>query len=337
MKAVGFNTPREITDPRALGDIQLARPEPGPRDLLVAVEAVSVNPIDTKVRQRPLSGEQYKVAGYDAAGRVEAVGAEVRHFKPGDRVWYAGTINRQGSNAQFHCVDERIVAHKPDSLGMQEAAAMPLTTLTAWEGLEDQLGLTPANAKGKTLLVVGGAGGVGSMATQIAARHLGMTVIATAGRTESAQWCSAMGAAHTVDYRNGLLEPVRALGVKQVDAIFLAQAPDPYWQDASELIAPFGGILAIVDALAPLDLNLLKPKSVRFAWESMFTHSLSGRDLERQGDILTQAARLVDGGTLETTLSEGLGAINAANLREAHRRVESGKTIGKLVLAGWDK
>lgn len=336
MKAVGFNKPLAIEDVHALEDIELDRPRPGPRDLLVAVEAVSVNPVDTKVRQRPLADTGYKVLGYDAAGRVEDVGAEVKLFKPGDRVWYAGAMQRPGSNAEFQCVDERLVSRKPHGLGMQEAAALPLTTLTAWETLEDQLGLTPANAAGKTLLMVGGAGGVGSITTQIAARHLGMTVIATAGREVSDEWCRAMGAAHTIDYRNGLLEPVRALGIEHVDAILLAQAPDGYWNDACELVAPFGGIVGIVDARGPLDVNRLKTKSARFAWEFMFTRALFGKDMERQGEILTQAARLVDDGVLQTTLSETLGPINATNLKEAHRRIESGKTLGKLVLAGWD-
>lgn len=336
MKAVGFNQPRAIEDVHALENIQLERPEPGPRDLLIAIEAVSVNPVDTKVRQRPLADKNYKVLGYDAAGRVEATGTEVQGFQPGDRVWYAGAMQRPGSNAQFQCVDERLAAHKPDSLGMQEAAALPLTTLTAREALQDHLGLTVENAGGKTLLVIGGAGGVGSIATQIAARHLGMTVICTAGRQVSDQWCRAMGAAHTIDYRKGLLEPVRALGLEHVDAILIAQSPDGYWNDACELVAPLGGIVGIVDARGPLDINLLKSKSVRFAWEFMFTRALYGRDMERQGEILAETARLVDEGVLQTTLCEGLGPIDAHHLKEAHRRIESGQTLGKLVLAGWD-
>lgn len=337
MKAVGFDRPRAIEDLHALQDIELETPVPGPRDLLIAVEAVSVNPVDTKVRQRPLAEPGFRVLGYDAAGRVQAVGDEVRGFKPGDRVWYAGAMQRQGSNAQFQCVDERLVAHKPDSLGMQEAAALPLTTLTVCEALEDQLGLTPDTAKGKTLLVIGGAGGVGSIGIQLAARHFGMTVIATAGRDESARWCQSMGAAHTIDYRQGLVEPVKALGIDGVDAILLAQEPDPYWAEACELINPLGGIVTIVDARGPLDLNALKPKSARFAWEFMFTRAMFGVDMERQGEILSQAAKLVDEGVLQTTLGESLGPINAANLKQAHRRIEDGQTIGKLVLAGWEE
>lgn len=336
MRAVGFNQPRAIEDVHALEDIELDPPRPGPRDLLVAVEAVAVNPVDTKVRRRPLTEPGYKVLGYDAAGRVEAVGSRVRGFQPGDRVWYAGAMQRQGANAQYQCVDERLVARAPASLGLQEAAALPLTTLTAWEALEEQLGLTPETAGGKTLLVVGGAGGVGSITTQLAARHFGMTVIATAGRERSADWCRAMGAAHTIDYRHGLVAPLEALGIKQVDAILLAREPDGYWADACQLVAPLGGIVSIVDARGPLDTNPLKPKSARFVWEFMFTRALYGVDMERQGEILAQAARLVDEGVLETTLAETLGPINAANLKEGHRRIEGGGTIGKLVLAGWD-
>lgn len=336
MRAIGFNRPRAIADMHALEDIQLERPEPGPRDLLVAVQAVSVNPVDTKLRQSPVEGKDYRVLGYDAAGTVEAVGTAVKNFKAGDRVWYAGAVQRQGSNAEYQCVDERLVAHKPDSLGMQEAAALPLTALTAWEALTDRLGLTPDNAAGKTLLVIGGAGGVGSIAIQIASRRLGMTVIATAGRQSSADWCEAMGATHTLDYRMGLLEPMKALGQEQVDAILLAQEPDDYWSDICQLIAPEGGIAAIVDARGALDLNLLKPKSARFCWEFMFTRALFGQGMEHQGAILTEVAALVDQGILQTTVGEGLGTINATNLKAAHRRLESGKTIGKLVLAGWD-
>lgn len=336
MKAIGFNRPRAIADMHALEEIELDRPRPGPRDLLVAVVAVSVNPVDTKMRQRPLPDRKYKVLGYDAAGVVESVGPEVKNFKPGDQVWYAGAMQRPGSNAEHQCVDERLVARKPESLGMQEAAALPLTTLTAWEALIDQLGLTPDNAGGKSLLVVGGAGGVGSIAIQIAASHLGMTVIATAGRQTSADWCHAMGASHTLDYRMGLLEPMKALGHEQVDAILLAHEPDGYWADACQLLAPLGGIAGIVDARGPLDINPLKAKSARFCWEFMFTRALFGQGMERQGEILSEAATLVDQGVLQTTVSEGLGEISVDNLKKAHRRLESGKTIGKLVLAGWD-
>ncbi|MDX1802848.1 MAG: zinc-binding alcohol dehydrogenase family protein [Alcanivorax sp.] len=336
MKAVGFNQPRAIEDVHALEDIQLDLPRPGPRDLLVSVQAVSVNPIDTKLRQRPLEQPGHRVLGFDAAGRVEAVGAEVANVQVGDRVWYAGALQRQGSNAQYQCVDERLAAIMPSSLGMQEAAALPLTALTAWEALEDQLGFSPGDKKGKSLLVIGGAGGVGSIAIQLAARHFGLRVIATASRDTSANWCQAMGAERVVDYRQPLAPQLAAAGLEQVDGILVTQQLDDYWQSACQLVAPFGGICAIVDARAPLDLNPLKAKSARFCWEFMFTRAMFGKQMSRQGRILQQLSQLVDNGTIQTTVSEGLGTINAGNLKEAHRRLESGQTIGKLVLAGWD-
>ncbi len=335
MKAIGFNQPRAIDDIHALEDIQLDLPSPGPRDLLVSVQAISVNPIDTKLRQRPLEQPGYRVLGFDAAGIVEAVGSEVENFKAGDRVWYAGSAQRQGSNAQYQCVDERLVSRKPDSLGMQEAAALPLTALTAWEALEDQLGFRPGECQGKTLLIIGGAGGVGSIAIQLAARYFGLTVIATAGREQSANWCDAMGAHHLVDYRQPLQPQLDAVSDGQMDGIFVTQNLDDYWQAACQAVAPLGGICAIVDARGPLDLNPLKPKSARFSWEFMFTRPLFGRRMQQQGDRLAELATLVDKGVIQTTVSEGLGPINANNLKEAHRRLESGSTIGKLVLAGW--
>lgn len=335
MKAVGFNQPRAIEDIHALEDIHLDLPSPAPRDLLVSVKAVSVNPVDTKVRQRPLEQSGYRVLGYDAAGVVEAVGAEVSGFQAGDAVWYAGALQRQGSNAQYQCVDERLVAHKPTTLGMQEAAALPLTALTAWEALEDQLGFAPGDGTGKSLLIIGGAGGVGSITAQLASHHFGLRVISTASRQASANWCQAMGADHVVDYRRPLAPQLDAIGLNQVDGILVTQDLDGYWATACDLAAPFGGICSIIDARAPLDLNALKAKSVRFSWEFMFTRAMFGSNMQRQGRILDSLRQLVDDGTIQTTVSEGLGPINADNLKEAHRRLESGQTLGKLVLAGW--
>lgn len=334
MRAVGFRQPGSIEDAVALEERDLVSPEPGPRDLLVAVEAVSVNPVDAKLRQGVTPEEGFKVLGYDAAGHVEAVGSDVRDFAVGDEVFYAGDVRRPGSNAEYQCVDERLVARKPTRLDMAESAALPLVTLTARECLAEHLGFMPDNAAGRTLLVVGGAGGVGSMAIQIGARHLGMNVIATAGRSESADWCRKMGAAHTLAYRQGLVQPVRALGHEFVDGMLLAVQPDPYWQDACELIAPFGRIAGIVDAEAPLDLNRLKPKSASAHWEFMFARAIHGWNMHRQGEILAEAARLVDEEVLTSPVTENLGGISAANLIEAHRRIESGKTMGKLVLGG---
>jgi alcohol dehydrogenase len=219
---------------------------------------------------------------------------------------------------------------------MQEAVALPLTTLTAWEALEDQLGFRAGECEGKSVLVIGGAGGVGSIAIQLAAHYFGLKVITTAGRETSANWCQSLGAHHIVDYRKPLLAQLDAIGYPQIDGIFITQNLDDYWATACQAVAPLGGICAIVDARAPLDLNPLKAKSARFSWEFMFTRAMFATDMQHQGDILSRLSELVDQDTVQTTVSEGLGTINAANLKEAHRRLESGNTVGKLVLAGWD-
>ena len=336
MKAVGYRRPLIIDDIHALEDISLAEPELHDHDIRVDVQAVSVNPIDTKLRMRPLNTPDYRVLGFDAAGIVNAVGPEVRGFKVGDRVWYAGDIRRQGSNAQQQCVDARLVAHKPSSLGMQEAAALPLTALTAWQAIEDQMGFVPgADNRANTLLIIGGAGGVGAIATQLAAHYFGLTVIATAGNGRSATWCQAMGAHHVVNYRHDLVKQVRALGVEHVSGILNTQDLNDYWSPMCELIAPLGALCALVDARGPLDLNPLKPKSARFSWEFMFSRALHDHHPERQGERLSALATLVDQGTVQSTISESLGPICADNLKHAHRCIEQGHTIGKLVLAGW--
>lgn len=335
MKAVGFHTPGDADQ---LHDLTLPTPEPGPRDVLVSVAAVSVNPIDTKLRQRVSSQPAPVILGFDACGIVSDVGSEVQRVKKGDRVWYAGAVNRPGSNAQYQCVDERLVAAMPQSLGLQEGAALPLTTLTAWEALETHMGLRAGDANNAKLsvLIIGGAGGVGSIAIQLAARYFGVTVIATAGNSRSERWCRAMGAHHVVDYREPLGPQLEALGLPQVDAVLLNQQPDAYWPSVCELIAPFGTVCALVDAAAPLDMNLLKAKSARLSWEFMFTRSLFNVDMEKQGEILAHTAALVDDGTLQTTVSEGMGTICADNLIRAHRAIETGATLGKLVLVGWE-
>lgn len=334
MQVIGFQQPGPIDGAGRLQTREVPVPAPGPGDVRVAVEAVSVNPVDAKLRAAVTPEDGFRVLGFDAAGRVEAVGEAVRDFAPGDAVYYAGDVRRPGTNAQYQCVDARLVAHKPRRLDFADAAAMPLTVLTAWECLDDHLGLTTANAGGKSLLVVGGAGGVGSVAIQIAAHHLGMSVIATAGRAESAAWCRRLGAETVVDYRDGLARAVRDQGPAQADAIVLAVEPDAYWPDVCELIAPFGGIAGIVDARGPLDLNPLKLKSASAHWEFMFARAMHDWYPERQGAILAEAARLIDEQVLESTRTEHLGAITAENLNEAHRRIESGQTLGKLVLGG---
>lgn len=337
MRAVGLTRYLPVDDPQSLIDCTLPRPGPGPHDLLVRVAAVSVNPVDTKVRAPKAAIEATpRVLGWDAAGTVETIGSEVTLFRPGDEVWYAGSIVRPGSNAEFQCVDERIAALKPRSLDFAQAAALPLTTITAWEALFERLGLDADGADaGRSLLIIGGAGGVGSIAIQLA-RRAGLTTIVTASRPETIEWCRALGATHVIDHRQPLPAQLEALGFRQVDAIANFADTDAYWAVMCELIAPQGRICAIVENRAPLELGLLKAKSAGFVWEFMFTRAQFGTpDMIAQHRLLTRVAGLVDAGELRTTLRETLGRIDAANLREAHRRLERGTGVGKLVLAGW--
>jgi NADPH2:quinone reductase len=338
MKAVGLTRYLPIADPQSLLDVELAKPEPGAHDLLVRVEAVSVNPVDTKVRSPKAQVEaQPKILGYDAAGVVEAVGSSVTLFKPGDAVYYAGDITRSGSNAQFQLVDERIVGRKPRTLDFAQAAALPLTTITAWELLFDRMGYDADGADaGRSLLVVAGAGGVGSIAIQLA-RRAGFVVIATASRPETVAWCRAMGAQHVIDHRQPLAPQLAALGIAEVDAILNLTDSAPYWQAMGEIIAPQGRIGLIVEPTTPLNIgDPFKAKCVGIHWEMMFARArFKTADMIEQHRLLDRVADLVDAGELKGTLTETLGTIDAANLREAHRRLESGTTIGKLALAGW--
>jgi len=338
MKAVGLTRYLPIADPQSLLDVELAKPEPGAHDLLVRVEAVSVNPVDTKVRSPKTQVEaQPKILGYDAAGVVEAVGSSVTLFKPGDAVYYAGDITRSGSNAQFQLVDERIVGRKPRTLDFAQAAALPLTTITAWELLFDRMGYDADGADaGSSLLVVAGAGGVGSIAIQLA-RRAGFVVIATASRPETVSWCRAMGAQHVIDHRQPLAPQLAALGIAEVDAILNLTDSAPYWQAMGEIIAPQGRIGLIVEPTRPLNIgDPFKAKCVGIHWEMMFARArFKTADMIEQHRLLDRVADLVDAGELKGTLTETLGTIDAANLREAHRRLESGTTIGKLALAGW--
>jgi NADPH:quinone reductase len=338
MKAVALTRYLPIDDPQSLVDVELPKPTPGDRDLLVRIEAISVNPVDTKVRApKPQVEAQPKVLGYDAAGIVEAVGDKVTLFQPGDAVYYAGDITRSGSNAQFQLVDERIVGHKPKTLDFAQAAALPLTTITAWELLFDRMRLdADGGDAGTSLLIIAGAGGVGSVAIQLAVRA-GITVIATASRPETVAWCKRMGAHHVIDHRQPLKPQLAALGFVYVDAIVNLADTDRYWETMGELVAPQGRIGLIVEPKGPLAIgDRFKTKCVSIHWETMFGRSrFQTRDMVEQHRLLDRAAAFVDGGELRTTLAETIGAINAANLRAAHARLESGTTIGKLALAGW--
>jgi zinc-binding alcohol dehydrogenase family protein len=334
MKAVGFTRSLPIDDPQSLFELEAERPSPGPRDLLVRVRAVSVNPVDTKQRKAARDGAlpAPKILGYDASGVVEAVGSEVRLFKPGDAVFYAGSIKRQGTNAEFHVVDERIVGRKPVHLNDAQAAALPLTCLTAWEAFFERMRIPVGGGAGKSLLIIGGAGGVGSIAIQIARQLTGLHVIATASREDSADWCREMGAHEIANHRD-LVASVRGLGRQHVDSILCTNDFVGHWPALAELVGPQGTICSILGA-PQLDVSLLMGKSATLAWELMFTRSsFETEDMIDQHRILDRIAGLVDTGTLRTTLTETLDGLTAANHREAHRRLEAGTMIGKVAIA----
>ncbi|HEY0562076.1 MAG TPA: zinc-binding alcohol dehydrogenase family protein [Methylophilus sp.] len=340
MKAVGLTHYLPIDNPQSLMDLTLAMPEVSGRDLLVRVQAISVNPVDTKVRKpKEMVENPPRILGWDAAGEVVKVGPECTLFKVGDAVFYAGELNRPGSNAQYQLVDERIVGHKPTSLNDAQAAALPLTALTAWESLFERLQIAPSPAEnsGKSLLIIGGAGGVGSIAIQLASKLAGLTVIATASRPETEQWVRDLGAHHVINHKQDLLPQMANIGCTEVDYIFCCNDTDAYFPVMAALIKPQGRICSIVETVKPVDLNLLKTKSATFVWELMYTRAMfKTDDMIEQHHILNQVAKLVDAGLLTTTLQQTISPINAANLRLAHAQLESGTSIGKVVLSGWD-
>lgn len=338
MHAIGYKTPLPITDPDSLIDIDLPRPSPGPRDLLVEIKAVSVNPVDTKVRRsvRP-EGDEWKVLGWDAAGVVIETGPEVTLFKPGDEVFYAGALTRPGSNSEFHLVDERIAGPKPKSLSWPEAAALPLTAITAWETLFDRLDVEGRAVPGAApaILIIGGAGGVGSITIQLARKLTELTVIATASRPETQSWVRDLGAHHVVDHSRPLAEQVAALGIGAPAFVFSTTNTDQHLSGVVDLIAPQGRF-ALIDDPPSLDINPFKRKSVSTHWELMFTRPMFGTpDIAEQGRLLGEVSRLVDDGTIRTTLAENFGRINAENLKRAHALIESGKARGKVTLEGF--
>jgi len=338
MKAVALTRYLPVEDPQSLLDVELDAPVPGERDLLVRVEAVSVNPVDTKLRApKPDVESRPRVLGFDAAGVVEAVGGGVTGFRPGDAVYYAGDITRPGSNAELQLVDERLVAHKPATLDFAAAAALPLTALTAWELLFDRMGFAvEGGGTGRSLLVVGGAGGVGSMAIQLA-KLAGFHVVATASREESAAWCRELGADDVIDHRAALAPQLHALGVGAVDVTLNLADTDRYWDELGEVLAPQGRVGLIVEPAGALRIgDPYKSKCIGIHWEFMFARPRFGTgDMDRQGRILAQIAELIDANRLRSTLRETLSPISADTLREAHRRLESGRTIGKLAVSGW--
>jgi NADPH2:quinone reductase len=337
MKAIGYREPGALDRADALVDIDLPKPSPSGRDLLVRVEAVSVNPVDTKVRRgvAPGSGE-WKVLGWDAAGTVEAVGAEVTGFAPGDAVFYAGSLIRPGTNAAFHLVDERIVGRRPASLSVAEAAALPLTAITAWEMLFDRLEVTrPVPGAAPAVLIIGGAGGVGSIAIQLLRACTDLRVIATASRPETMEWVRSMGAHHVVDHSKPLAAQVAALGLGAPGLVFSTTQTDKHVTEIVELMAPQGRF-GLIDDPPELSALAFKRKAVSIHWELMFTRPIYGTpDMAEQGKLLTEVGRLVDAGKIRTTVTETFSPINAANLRRAHALIESGTARGKVVLEGF--
>jgi len=338
MKAVAYYQSLPADHPEALQDIQLAAPTPGPHDLLVEVRAISVNPVDTKIRLgvKPENGAA-KVLGWDATGIVKSVGSEVRLFQPGDRVFYAGAIDRAGANSELHLVDERIVGHMPNSLSFAEAAALPLTAITAWELLFERLQVAEGSAdQGQSLLIVGAAGGVGSILTQLARHLTGLTVIGTASRPETQAWVRELGAHHVIDHSKPLSEELARIGIGQVTHVASLTQTDQHYAQLVESLEPQGRLALIDDPLQPLDVMQLKRKSLSLHWELMFTRSLyQTEDMIEQHRLLERVSDLVDSGVIKTTLGEHFGTINAANLRRAHALLESGKAKGKIVLEGF--
>ena len=342
MKAVGLKRYLPIDHPDALLDVDIEKPEAAGRDLLVEVKAISVNPVDIKHRKPDRSNankveDPPRVLGWDVAGIVVAVGPAVSLFRAGDAVYYAGSIARPGGYAQFHLVDERIAGRKPANLGFADAAALPLTTITAWQGLFDRMGISKSgDDAGKSLLIIGGAGGVGSICIQLAKRLAGLTVIATASRPESAAWARSLGADHIVDHTRELAPQLKAAGIPEVDYLFCANAADRHFPAFPAILRPQGKICSIVDAPGAADFVALKRKSITFCWEAMFTRPLyQTPDMIGQHDLLDSTAGLVEAGVLRTTATLNLGRINATNLKRAHQLIEEGKVIGKIVLEGF--
>ena len=357
MRAVGLYKYLPIDNPESLVDVDVPTPEPAPRDLLVKVKAVSVNPVDTKVRSPKDKVEAApRVLGWDAAGIVERVGGAVSFFKPGDEVYYAGSITRPGCNSEYHAVDERIVGRKPRNLSFEEAAAMPLTTITAWEALFDRMAIPLATlapddtgevsvgsapevasafrrTSGHSLLIIGGAGGVGSIAIQLAKVLAGMRVIATASRPESADWCRKLGADDIINHHEPFAAEFKRIGAGEVDYIFCLNSTEKHIQNMADVIKPQGKLCTIVETKGPVNINPFQRKSVAFCWELMFTRPMfETPDMEAQHDLLNEAASLLESGALRTTHTRSFGPLNAENLRKAHAAIEQGDSIGKLTL-----
>ena len=334
MKAIGYQNAGPITAANALIELETETPQPGPNDLLVEVRGISVNPVDVKVRASAQPDNGLRILGFDAAGVVQAVGSAVTRFRPGDEVFYAGDITRPGTNVEVHVVDERLVGRKPASLGFAEAAGMPLTSITAWELLFDSLGLKEGEGTGESLLVIGGAGGVGSILIQLAKKLTGLTVIATASRDDTRAWVEKMGADRVINHRNPLDEEMQALGISPRYVASLTHTQQ-HFASTVKLIKPRGHI-ALIDDPDALDIAAIKPKALSFSWEFMFARSMfQTDDMEAQHQLLNRVSALLDDRTLQSTVNHHGGTLNVENLRAAHELQESGKAIGKTVLDGF--
>lgn len=338
MKSIGFYRSLPLSDNESLLDLETEKPSPTGRDLLVKIAAISVNPADIRNREAGYDGKGTpKVIGWDAAGIVEEVGPDCTLFRPGDEVYYAGDIARPGCNSEFQLVDERIVGRKPATLDFAQAAAMPLTSITAWEGLYHRLGISrnAEDNRKRTILIIGAAGGVGSVATQLA-KLAGLTVIGTSSRPESARWSKEHGADYIIDHKQPFAPQLRELGFEAVDFIFCLNDTSAHWANMAESIVPQGRICSIVPAVQPVNLDAMFYKSVSFHWELMFTRALyRTEDMLEQHRLLNEVASLIDEGKVKCTLTQRFGPINAANLRLAHETVSAGSMIGKLVLEGF--
>ncbi|AJB49518.1 MULTISPECIES: zinc-binding alcohol dehydrogenase family protein [Acinetobacter calcoaceticus/baumannii complex] len=335
MKAVAYQKAGPITSPESLVDIELDTPVAKGHDLLVRVQAISVNPVDTKIRKNISAESGWKVLGWDAVGTVEAIGDKVTQFRVGDVVWYAGALNRQGSNSELQLVDERIVGHKPKILGATEAAALPLTAITAWEMLFDRLQVPKTAPANTTILVIGGAGGVGSITIQLLKQLTNLTIITTASRPETKEWVEQLGADYVLDHREPLAPQIKQLGLNAPSYVFSTTQTDQHLSDIVELIAPQGHF-GLIDDPEQLDIKPFKSKSVSVHWEFMFTRSMfQTEDMQKQSDLLNEVSKLVDEGKIKTTVTEVLSPINAENLKRVHQQIESGTTKGKIVLQGF--
>ncbi|NER23501.1 MAG: zinc-binding alcohol dehydrogenase family protein [Symploca sp. SIO1C2] len=334
MKAIGYNEAGPITAAEALIEFEAETPELRPWDLLVEIRGISVNPVDVKVRSKVSPEKGTKVIGYDAAGVVQQVGRDVSKFKVGDEVFYAGDITRPGTNSELHAVDERIVGKKPKSLSFGEAAGFPLTSITAWELLFESLGIQEGGGKGDSLLIIGGAGGVGSILIQLAKKLTELTVIATASRPETVEWVQKMGADHVINHRESLTDQVKNLGLEP-NYVASLNATDKHFPAIIELIKPRGHV-ALIDDPETLDIMSGKFKALSFSWEFMFTRSMyQTDDIEKQHELLNRVSELIDNGTLISTVTNNLGKISAETLKTAHIQQESGRVIGKNVLEGF--